>query len=280
MENLSFQYDLASETSDSSNPNLRFLIAFGYGMVYAITIGILNIQIENLRSRNKWWKHWILQLEIQRKTPHVFSWLCVWFYYEHYASDESEMTLAFYWSVAFFGLGALNLIRLYSPAAQRWSEVNLKGFLREDENKQKQRWPAIFSLFGALVLTLVVFGNRHVTILGTICCTSGDAFACFCGRIWPKSNEIRKGKSVAGFLGASLATAVHTLLYLYFCDYLAVVSVWNLAILGLGALFIGGMSDLLPSREIGLDDNFTTIAYGSVMWWGYLTLFSSCVNIM
>lgn len=182
--------------------------------------------------------------------------------------------------MSLIGLGALNLIRLYSPDAQRWSEVNFKGFLREDENKQKQRWPAVFSLIGALALTLLVFDNRHVTVLAAICCTSGDAFACFCGRLWPKSTQIRHGKSVAGFLGASLATAVHSLLYLYICDYLAVVSVWNLAILGLGALFIGGVSDFLPSREIGIDDNFTAIVYGSSMWWAYLTLFSGSVNFM
>jgi dolichol kinase len=280
MEDPSLQYDLAPETSDQSNLKLRFLIGFSWGMVYAVTIGLLNSQVEKLRLRNKWWKHWIAELEIQRKMPHVFSYLPIWFYHENFGSDQSPMTLAYFWLIGLIGLGTLNLIRLYSPAAQRWSEANLKGFLREDENKQKQRWPAVFSLIGALVVTLVVFGNRHVTNLGTICCTSGDAFACFCGRIWPKSTEIRQGKSVAGFLGAGLATALHTLVYLYFCGYLAVVSVWNLSILGLGALFIGGMSDLLPSREMGLDDNFTAIAYGSVMWWGYLTLFSSCVNIM
>jgi dolichol kinase len=225
MEDPSLQYDLSPETSDEPNLNLRFLIGFSWGMVYAVSIGILNMQIEKLRLRNEWWKHWIAELEITRKTPHVFSWLCIWFYHEQFGSDQAPTTLAYFWSVGLIGLGTLNLIRLYSPAAQRWSEVKLKGFLREDENQQKQRWPAVFSLIGALVLTLVVFRNRHVVVLGTICCTSGDAFACFCGRIWPKSTEIRQGKSVAGFLGASLSTTVHTLLYLYFCGYLPVVSV-------------------------------------------------------
>jgi dolichol kinase len=79
MEDPSLQYELAPESSDLQNSNLKFFIAFGYGMVYSVTIGLLNIQIEKLRSRNKWWKYWIAELEITRKMPHVFSWLCVWF---------------------------------------------------------------------------------------------------------------------------------------------------------------------------------------------------------
>lgn len=280
MEDPSLQNDLSLEAPAQPNGNLRFLIGFGYGMVYALSIGLFNSQLEKLRCRNKWWDHWITELEIQRKMPHVFSWLCIWFYYEHYASDESTGTLAFYWSMSLVGLGILNLIRLNYPAAQAWSEVNFKGFLRTDENNQKQRWPAIFALIGGLVVTLIVIANRHITVLGAICCTSGDAFACFLGRIYPKSTLIRPGKSIAGFLGASVSTAVHTMVYLYFCGYIAVLSTWNFAILSIGAFFIGGLSDLLPSREIGIDDNFTAIVYGSFMWWAYLTLIPGCVNFL
>lgn len=86
MENNS--YDFIDSPSPKVNENLRFVIAFMYGMVYAISMGLLNIQLEKLRSRSKWWKHWIAELEIQRKTPHVFSFLCIWYWFEMFAGHQ------------------------------------------------------------------------------------------------------------------------------------------------------------------------------------------------
>ena len=81
MEDPSIQHDLSLEAPVQSNENIRFLMGFGYGILWGICVGLLNVQLEKLQSRNKWWKHWISELDIQRKMPHVFSWLCIWFWY-------------------------------------------------------------------------------------------------------------------------------------------------------------------------------------------------------
>ena len=108
-------------------------------------------------------------------------------------------------------------------------------------------------------------------VLGCACCTTGDAFACFLGKIFPNSYEIRKGKSVAGFLGAAVTTSIHSFLYLYLMGYLSPDYGTYLCVLVVG-FWIGGMSDFLPSREIGVDDNFTTIIYGSHLWLAFFTV--------
>ena len=128
------------------------------------------------------------------------------------------------------------------------------------------------------MLSLLIIGDRHYSVLGAMCCTTGDAFACFFGRIFWDSRVIRNGKSVAGFLGAGVATAVHAVGYVYFCGYFVEVGVFAVGLVFVGGFFIGGISDFLPSREIGLDDNFTAIIYGSFMWWGYATVISGYLS--
>merc|ERR1712086_369774 len=173
----------------------------------------------------------------------------------------STNSLAIYLGMGSALLAALNLLRLKNQMVKDWVTDNWKGFLR-DENDE---WPACIGLFGALAICNYTTGLRSMVVLGSACCTTGDAFACFLGRIFPNSYEIRKGKSVAGFLGAAVTTSVHSFLYMYLMGYLAPDYWTYLCVLFIG-FWIGGMSDFLPSREIGLDDNFTTIVYGSHLW--------------
>ena len=76
-------------------------------------------------------------------------------------------------------------------------------------------------------------------MLGITCCTTGDAFACFMGRYYPNSTEIRKGKTVVGFLGAAITTSVHSWAYLYFLGRIPTDLVSSLIVL-LAGFFIGG----------------------------------------
>lgn len=120
--------------------------------------------------------------------------------------------------------------------------------------------------------------NRSFVVLGSICCTTGDAFACFMGRLFPKSQPIREGKTVAGFLGAACFTAIHALAYLILSGYVAQITIFSIVALAAAAFVIGGLADLLPAKEIGMDDNFTTIFYGTMMWWAYLSVMPTLVT--
>jgi len=71
---------------------------------------------------------------------------------------------------------------------------------------------------------------------------------------------------VAGFLGAGISTAIHSLFYVYVWGYIEKDMRSYGIMLVMGFLF-GGLSDLMPSREWGLNDNFTTIIYGCHFWW-------------
>jgi len=75
--------------------------------------------------------------------------------------------------------------------------------LRSDEEK----YPAIFVFFLAIALSVCITDSKIITLIGVTACTSGDAFACFVGKTFPNSTEIRKGKTYAGFLGAAIATS-------------------------------------------------------------------------
>ena len=240
----------------------RVLVYFGYGLIYALFIGALNKRIEELRTRSSWWNHWIVLLEIERKSIHVLSWFCIFVMHDLMPIADDTNTIALYFGFCVVIFSILNIIRLCSPTVKSWVRNNWKGFLRDEE---KERWPAIFSLLAAITLSNLTTGLRVIVILGCTCCTTGDAFACFMGRAFPNSREIRNGKTWAGFLGAGILTSIHNWLYLALSGYI-VSDLWTSLVVLFWGFLIGGVADLLPSKEIGLDDNFTTITIGSHAW--------------
>lgn len=139
--------------------NIRFIVYFAYGITYGLVVGLLNIQLDKLKNRNEWWRKWIILLELERKSVHVLSWAM--FYFGHEIAPLSTMSLCMYWGFGASILGVLNIIRLNSTAARNWIERNMKGFLREDE-KEQQNWPAIFSLFTAICIALLITRNKKI----------------------------------------------------------------------------------------------------------------------
>jgi len=95
------------------------------------------------------------------------------------------------------------LIRLHNQNVHSWVKKNWKGFFRSDDEK----WPAILVYFLAMAISVYITDNKIITLLGIAACSTGDAFACFAGKTFPNSKEIRKGKTWAGFIGASLANS-------------------------------------------------------------------------
>jgi len=95
------------------------------------------------------------------------------------------------------------LLRLHNKKIQSYVKENWKGFLRSDD----ENWPAIIVYFLAMGISVYITDDKIITLLGIAACSTGDAFACFAGRTFPNSNEIRKGKTWAGFMGASIANS-------------------------------------------------------------------------
>jgi len=95
------------------------------------------------------------------------------------------------------------LIRLNSSSVQSWVKKNWKGFFRSDDEK----WPAILVYFLAMAISVLITDDKIITLLGIAACSTGDAFACFAGKTFPDSIAFRKGKTLAGFLGASVANS-------------------------------------------------------------------------
>jgi hypothetical protein len=136
---------------------IRFIIYFAYGITYGIVVGLLNMNIEKLRTRSEWWNHWIVRLEVERKTVHVLSWFCFWILHDLVPMSFSTNSLAIYLGFASASLAALNLLRLNSQTVKDWVNENWKGFLREEDDD----WPAVIALFAAIAISNYTTGLRY-----------------------------------------------------------------------------------------------------------------------
>lgn len=246
----------------------RIIVYFVYGLIYCFFIGLLNKKIESLRTRSEKWNYYIVQLDIERKTVHVLCWFCILIIQDVMPLSNSATSMGCYYGFVSFLLAILNIIRLCVPSVKQWVSLNWKGFQR---NEDTERWPAVFSLQAALSLANLATGMRTIVVLGVTSCTTGDAFACFMGRLFPNSREIRNGKSIAGFLGAGILTAIHCLCYCVSMGYIQ-NDLWTWLNVLFWGFWIGGISDFLPSKEIGLDDNFTTVTLGTAFWYSFTTI--------
>lgn len=242
-----------------------FIVYFAIGLVFVYLIGLLNKLIDKFKNKSAKHKYWIENLEIERKTLHITVWFTFLIVHDICGHIYTNTKLAIVWTSASIVQSFFNLIRLNSEYVRVWVKNNWKGILRNDDEK----WPAILVYFLAMGMSVYITDDKIITQLGIVACSTGDAFACFVGRAFPNSTEIRKGKTWAGFMGASISNSQHCWLYLYISGRIVGDLRTNILALVAG-FFIGGLSDQVPSKEICLDDNFTSTLSGSLMWYAFL----------
>ena len=246
---------------DDEVNSLHFLTYFLSGIIYGTVVGLLNMEIERCGKQNPRWKQFINKLELQRKSVHIQSWFPFFFLHDLLPIRQSTRTQGIYMAVAAAFLTVLNILRIYTKSVKIWVQENWKGFLKNEDD----HWPASLSLFFSISQINFSIGSRAIVQLAIAQCTTGNTVSFFMHNLWPENFQIRKGKTLLSFLAAGFMTSIHSWGYLYFSGHIITDLYASLIVLIVG-FQIGGLTDLLPSKEIHLHDNFTGMVMSGYSW--------------